>query len=81
MLVSFFKSFLMKYSNLLKFAVVLSLVSMASISGSMAFAQSSDEISIGYGGTTENDLTASISSISGDKLEKAPKSSLNARSM
>lgn len=68
MLVSFFKSFLMKYSNLLKFAVVLSLVSMASISGSMAFAQSSDEISIGYGRITENDLTASISSISGDKL-------------
>lgn len=58
----------MKYRNLSKSAAVLGLALTASLSGSLVYAQSTDGAAVGYGKTAAKDLTASVSSVSGDKL-------------
>lgn len=55
--------------NILGYAVALGSVSLVSLSGLPANAQSSDKVSVGYGMTAGKDITSSVSSIGADRLD------------
>lgn len=54
--------------NILGYAMVLGSVSLVSLQGHSANAQSSDKVSVGYGMTAGKDLTSSLSSVDADRL-------------